>query len=44
MIEYAGMGVVMGNAREEIKNLANFVTKSNEEDGLAYAVNKLLAM
>ncbi|MDT2830143.1 Cof-type HAD-IIB family hydrolase [Vagococcus carniphilus] len=42
MIEYAGMGVVMGNGNERVKKLAQFVTKSNEEDGVAYAVEKFV--
>lgn len=42
MIEYAGLGVAMGNAREEVKNKADFITKSNEEDGVAYAIEKFI--
>ena len=42
MIEYAGLGVAMGNAKDEIKQLANFVTKSNEEDGVAYVIDKFI--
>lgn len=41
MIEAAGMGVAMGNAEDEIKRLAQFVTKTNDEDGVAYAIEKL---
>lgn len=35
MIEYAGMGVAMGNAVDEVKERANLVTLSNDEDGIA---------
>ncbi|HEY9576893.1 MAG TPA: HAD-IIB family hydrolase, partial [Pseudobacillus sp.] len=35
MIEYAGTGVAMGNAINELKNIANEVTLTNEEDGVA---------
>ncbi len=42
MIEYAGMGVVMANGNPKMKEIANFVTKSNEEDGVAYAVEKFV--
>lgn len=42
MIEYAGMGVVMANGNDSVKKLAQFVTKSNEEDGVAYAVEKFV--
>ena len=38
MIEYAGMGVAMGNAIDEIKALANFITTTCDEDGVAVAV------
>lgn len=42
MIRYAGLGVAMGNAFEEIKEMADFITKSNDEDGVAYVINKFV--
>lgn len=42
MIEYAGLGVAMGNAPEEIKAKADFVTRSNDEDGIAYVLEKFV--
>ncbi|OON97923.1 MAG: HAD family hydrolase [Epulopiscium sp. Nele67-Bin005] len=42
MIEYAGMGVAMGNAFEEIKEIANFITKTNSEDGVAFGIEKFV--
>ena len=42
MIEYAGMGVAMDNAIPSVKEVANFVTKSNLEDGVAYAIEKFV--
>lgn len=42
MIEYAGLGVAMGNAFDEIKEMADFITKSNEEDGIAHVVEKFI--
>lgn len=36
MIDYAGYGVAMGNAIDELKNISKDVTKTNEEDGVAY--------
>lgn len=42
MIEYAGMGVAMANAQEVVKKAANYITLSNEEDGVAYAVEKFI--
>lgn len=35
MIEYAGVGVAMGNGISTLKNIANEVTASNNEDGIA---------
>ncbi len=40
MIEFAGLGVAMGNASDEVKKYADFVTLTNAEDGVAYAVKK----
>lgn len=40
MIQYAGIGVAMGNARSEIKEQADIVTVSNEEDGVAEAIER----
>ncbi|MDM0454929.1 sugar-phosphatase [Clostridium perfringens] len=42
MIEYAGLGVAMGNAFEEVKEKADFITKSNEEDGVAFVFEKFV--
>ncbi|MBQ3054210.1 MAG: HAD hydrolase family protein [Clostridia bacterium] len=42
MIEVAGIGVAMGNALEEIKSVADFVTKSVSENGVSYAIENLL--
>jgi 3-deoxy-D-manno-octulosonate 8-phosphate phosphatase KdsC-like HAD superfamily phosphatase len=35
MIAYAGLGVAMGNATDEIKALAQHTTGRNDEDGVA---------
>lgn len=40
MVEYAGLGVGMENANDKLKAVANFITKSNDEDGIAYVVEK----
>ena len=39
MIEYAGLGVAMENAQPIVKDSADFITKSNDEDGILYVVN-----
>lgn len=41
MLSYAGMGIAMGNAQSEVKKAADFVTKSNDQDGIAYAIRQL---
>lgn len=42
MIEEAGLGIAMGNAIKELKDKADFITKSNNEAGIAYALEKYL--
>ncbi|MBU5455143.1 HAD family hydrolase [Caproiciproducens sp. MSJ-32] len=42
MIEYAGLGVAMGNAIEPLKEIADYVTSSNVEDGVAKALDKFI--
>lgn len=38
MIREAGLGVAMANAMQEVKDAADFVTDSNEKDGVAKAI------
>lgn len=40
MIRYAGIGVAMGNARQEVKEAADVVTATNQDDGVAQAIEK----
>ena len=40
MIRFAGLGIAMGNAQEPVKKAADYITLSNEEDGVAEAINK----
>jgi P-type E1-E2 ATPase len=43
MIEYAGVGVAMQNAREEVKQVADYVTeKNNDQDGIVEVVEKFV--
>ena len=39
MIEFAGMGIAMGNAPEEIKLVADYITDTNNNDGVAKALH-----
>lgn len=41
MIAYAGMGVAMGNALEEVKAVADMVTDTNDRAGVAKAIREL---
>ena len=40
MIKEAGIGVAMGNAQEIVKQTADVVTLTNNENGVAYAIRK----
>lgn len=40
MLEYAGLGIAMGNGNERLKQRADFVTKKASEDGISYALRK----
>jgi 5-amino-6-(5-phospho-D-ribitylamino)uracil phosphatase len=42
MLRWAGMGIAMGNAQEEVKAAADSVTASHEQDGVARAIERLL--
>ncbi|WP_150538563.1 Cof-type HAD-IIB family hydrolase [Actinobacillus vicugnae] len=41
MLQYAGFSVAMANAPDEVKAVADYVTASNNEDGIALVLNKL---
>jgi Cof subfamily protein (haloacid dehalogenase superfamily) len=43
MIEHAGLGVAMGNAREEIKAIAKRVIGTNKDEGLATFLEELVS-
>ncbi len=42
MIEYAGTSAVVGNGREELKKIADYVSSTNDEDGFSDFVNKYI--
>ena len=42
MIKFAGMGIAMGNAQEPVKKVADYITLTNDEDGVAEAIERLL--
>jgi len=43
MIETAGLGVAVANAEQEALDAADYVTASNDEDGVALLIEKLLS-
>jgi Cof subfamily protein (haloacid dehalogenase superfamily) len=42
MIEFAGLGVAMGNADEDVKAAAQYITESNNCDGVARVIEKFV--
>jgi 5-amino-6-(5-phospho-D-ribitylamino)uracil phosphatase len=42
MLEFAGKGIAMGNGIDKVKNIANDITLTNQEDGVAVYLNDLL--
>ena len=42
MIEFAGLGIAMENAKQEVKDISDFITKSNNDDGVAFAIEKFI--
>ncbi|MCY6483220.1 sugar-phosphatase [Clostridium aestuarii] len=42
MLKYAGLGVAMGNAFSEVKKIADYITYTNEENGVAHIIDKFI--
>lgn len=42
MIKYAGIGVAMGNAQPEVKKAADYITATNDEDGLIQVIDRFI--
>ncbi|MBF7096495.1 Cof-type HAD-IIB family hydrolase [Alkalibacter mobilis] len=42
MIEFAGLGVAMDNAPKIIKDKADYITKSCDDDGVAHVIDKII--
>lgn len=42
MIKYAGLGVAMENAQKQVKEAADYITKSNDEDGIEKVIYKFM--
>lgn len=42
MIKFAGISIVPENGEDEIKKLATYITKSNDNEGISYAINNII--
>lgn len=42
MLQYAGLGVAMGNAPEAIREQVDFVTHNNDQDGIAHLIERFI--
>ncbi len=42
MIEYGGLGVAMGNGTEKAKKAADYITETNDNDGVAKVIEKFI--
>lgn len=42
MIKYAGVGVAMGNAQPAVKEVADYITATNDEDGLVQVIDRFM--
>ncbi len=42
MLRFAGLGVAMGNAHDEVKAEANHVTGRNTEEGVAMLIEEMI--
>lgn len=42
MIKYAGLGVAMGNAQQVVKDAADYITATNDEDGIVQVINRFI--
>lgn len=42
MLKYAGLGIAMANAMEETKKIADYITESNDDHGVAKAIEKFV--
>lgn len=42
MIQFAGLGVAMANAQEKVREIADYITLSNDEDGIVHVIDKFI--
>lgn len=42
MVKWAGLGVAMGNAQQVVKDAADYITSTNDEDGVAKVIREFI--
>lgn len=42
LVQHAGLGIAMGNAIDIVKESADYVTKTNDENGVAHVIHKFV--
>lgn len=42
MIEYAGLGIAMSNSTDIVKDASDYITLSNDEEGILHVINKFI--
>ena len=42
MIQTAGLGVAMENAQDVVKEAADYITRSNDDDGILHVIKKFM--
>ena len=42
MIKFSGVSIVPKKGEDDIKNLATFITKSNDDEGISYGINNFI--
>lgn len=42
MLEYAGLGVAMANAQDLVKNVSDYITRSNDDNGILHVINRFI--
>ncbi|MBK9450752.1 MAG: HAD family phosphatase [Bacteroidetes bacterium] len=42
MLEAVGLGVAVGNAKDEVKQISNYIAAAGKEDGVAHTVRRLM--
>jgi len=42
MIEFAGLGVAMENAQDRVKSIADYITRSNDDNGILHVIEKFI--